>query len=132
MNNPLRVMALAGTAFLSATAFAQESGSPPSYARNQGVQGQQQSNGDQERSGQGGMGRHGPPAEAISACAGKNQDAQCSFVTPRGETMNGSCRQVPEGKFACVPKNMGGSGGSGGGGGRMHGGGQGGMPQGGQ
>lgn len=128
MNNTLRTITLAGTTFLATIAFAQESGNPPSYARNQGIQGQPP-NGNQGPGGQGGMGRHGPPPEAISACASKNQEIPCSFVTPRGDTINGTCRQVPEGKFACVPQNMGGPGG---GVRRMQGGPQGGTPPGGQ
>lgn len=128
MNNTLRAMAIAGATFLASMAIAQESGSAPSYARNQGTQGQQgQPNGNQGPGGQGGKSRHGPPPEAVSACAGKHQDMQCSFVNPRGNTMNGSCRQVPEGKVACVPNDMGGPGAPGGGGRRMQGGNPGGM-----
>ena len=133
MSNKLGRMAIIGTAFLAAGAFAQPSGGPPSYARNQGGQGQPgMPNGNQAPGGPGGMARHGPPPEAVSACAGKNGNAPCSFVTPRGNTLDGLCRQVPEGKFACVPKYMGGPGGPQGGNHRQPGGAGGGMPPGGQ
>lgn len=48
------------------------------------------------------MPRHGPPKEAVEACAGKQDAAACSF-TGRHGSMSGSCRMVPEGKMACVP-----------------------------
>jgi hypothetical protein len=71
---------------------------------------------DQSRQGPGGMagnsmrqaprqrpGRHQPPAEALSACSGSSRGAACSFVSPRGNTINGAC-QSPAGELACVPQ----------------------------
>lgn len=46
--------------------------------------------------------RHGPPKEAVDACAGKQNGAACTFTAPHG-AMTGTCRVVPEGKMACVP-----------------------------
>jgi hypothetical protein len=48
-------------------------------------------------------GRHQPPAEALRACAGSSDGSSCSFVTPRGDTLNGSCLS-PAGELACVPQ----------------------------
>ncbi len=48
-------------------------------------------------------GRHQPPAEALSACSGLSRDAACSFASPRGDTISGTC-QSPAGELACVPQ----------------------------
>lgn len=49
---------------------------------------------------------HGPPPEALQACAGKSQGAACS-VTFRGETLQGTCEAPPDGAaLACRPANM--------------------------
>lgn len=48
-------------------------------------------------------GRHQPPAEALNACSGLSQNAACSFVSPRGDTLKGTC-QSPAGELACVPQ----------------------------
>lgn len=37
----------------------------------------------------------GPPPEALAACSGKTQGAACSFKTPRGDQMNGTCALPP-------------------------------------
>lgn len=47
-----------------------------------------------------------PPKEAISACKGEAVDSSCVVETPRGDTLEGTCKNTPDGKyFACVPKN---------------------------
>ena len=47
--------------------------------------------------------RHHPPPAAVAACADKAADMACAFVTPRGDTLSGMCRQIPSGVLACVP-----------------------------
>lgn len=51
-------------------------------------------------------GHRGPPPEALAACKSLAANAACSFVTPRRETLQGTCRKVPEGALACVPNHM--------------------------
>ncbi len=36
---------------------------------------------------------HGPPPEAYTACEGKNVGDTAEFVSPRGETVRGTCEQ---------------------------------------
>lgn len=50
-------------------------------------------------------GRGGPPAEAIEACADKAENDSCSFSSPRGDMVEGSCISPPrgEGSLACAP-----------------------------
>lgn len=43
-----------------------------------------------------------PPAEAINACAGLNEGANCTFDTPEG-SITGACINVPIQELACVP-----------------------------
>ncbi len=52
-------------------------------------------------------GRHrGPPQEAIEACSGKPEGAECSFVGRRGETLEGTCFAGRyEGDLACRPSH---------------------------
>ncbi|MEA2029128.1 MAG: hypothetical protein U9N49_09145 [Campylobacterota bacterium] len=51
-------------------------------------------------------GKRVPPQEAISACSGKSENSSCSVITPRGNTLEGSCKNTPDGKyFACISKN---------------------------
>lgn len=38
--------------------------------------------------------RHGPPQEAIDACKGKKDGDAASVKTPRGDTVQGTCRLV--------------------------------------
>jgi YHYH protein len=54
------------------------------------------------RSGPPGGGRR-PPPEAIAACSGRSSSAQCQFVSPRGDSIVGTC-QSPGGTLACVPE----------------------------
>lgn len=47
-----------------------------------------------------------PPQEAITICEGKSEGDSCSVTSPRGDTLEGTCRNTPDNKyFACVPKN---------------------------
>lgn len=47
-----------------------------------------------------------PPQEAIAICDGQDEGTSCSMTTPRGDTMEGTCGNTPDGKyFACKPKN---------------------------
>jgi hypothetical protein len=46
-----------------------------------------------------------PPQEALSACSGSTKGAVCSFMSPRGDTVAGTC-DIPPGAtgLACVPR----------------------------
>lgn len=44
-----------------------------------------------------------PPQEAINACASKPSGEYCSFVSPRGDTITGTCQMPHAGPLACVP-----------------------------
>lgn len=37
----------------------------------------------------------GPPPEALAACNGKAAGAACTFRTPRGDSMSGTCAAPP-------------------------------------
>jgi hypothetical protein len=50
----------------------------------------------------GAPGRRGPPPEALSACSGIDVGDACAVDTPRGDTLEGTCRATPDGT-ACVP-----------------------------
>lgn len=48
-----------------------------------------------------------PPTEAITICEGKSQGDSCSMNSPRGDSLDGTCENTPDGKyFACKPENM--------------------------
>jgi len=48
-----------------------------------------------------------PPQEALSACSGKSDGASCGFISPRGDTISGTCRTPPaQSSLACVPMGM--------------------------
>ena len=40
-----------------------------------------------------GMRRHGPPPEAYEACEGKSAGVEAELITPRGETVTGTCKE---------------------------------------
>ncbi len=40
-----------------------------------------------------GIRHHGPPPEAYAACEGKNVGDSAQFVSPRGDTVTGTCEQ---------------------------------------
>lgn len=44
-----------------------------------------------------------PPQAAINACSGKSANSGCSFSGGQG-TISGTCRNTPDGSFACVPQ----------------------------
>jgi hypothetical protein len=47
-----------------------------------------------------------PPQEAISICEGQSEGNSCSVTSPRGDTLEGTCKNTPDEKyFACIPKN---------------------------
>jgi hypothetical protein len=47
---------------------------------------------------------HGPPPEAVAACSGQQAGAACSFATPDGTQLQGSCRAALDGATAaCAP-----------------------------
>ena len=58
-------------------------------------------------SGPSALDHHGPPQEAIDACAKLRDGDTCSF-THHGHNVDGSCRTGPDGSgaLACAPKNM--------------------------
>jgi hypothetical protein len=45
-----------------------------------------------------------PPQEAIDACAGRTQNAACSFTGGNGGTIAGICQTIQSGQLACVPQ----------------------------
>ena len=53
------------------------------------------------------QGRHGPPPEAIDACAGLAIDQACEFVSRRGDTLTGVCfaPEREDAVLACRPEN---------------------------
>ncbi|HJU13232.1 MAG TPA: YHYH protein [Candidatus Nitrosotalea sp.] len=44
-----------------------------------------------------------PPQVAINACSGKSSGSYCSFTSPRGDTISGTCQVPPTGSLACIP-----------------------------
>jgi len=49
--------------------------------------------GGDESSQEKGRRRHGPPPEAYTACEGKSAGDTAEFVSPRGDTVTGTCVQ---------------------------------------
>lgn len=47
----------------------------------------------------------GPPSEAVEACLDVDEGGECAFEMPRHE-IRGTCRAVPEGQVACVPRHV--------------------------
>jgi len=46
-----------------------------------------------------------PPKEAITACQDKDTGTTCSMQTPRGDTLEGTCKYTPDEKyFVCMPE----------------------------
>jgi hypothetical protein len=48
-------------------------------------------------------GRVKPPPEAIAACKGKSEGVAVQFTTPRGDTLQGVCKEF-EGSLAAMPE----------------------------
>lgn len=70
--------------------------------RRQQGQGVGQQGMDQQQGMPGGQ-RRMPPPEAIAACNGQPQGASCSFITPRGDQIQGSCDVPTSAGYACKP-----------------------------
>ena len=51
------------------------------------------SDGNDRSSQNAGRRQHGPPPEAYTACEGKNLGDTAEFVSPRGDTVTGTCKQ---------------------------------------
>ncbi|QEL57319.1 YHYH protein [Chromobacterium paludis] len=52
---------------------------------------------------EGGRAPRQPPREAVNACQGLQPEQACRIATPRGETLDGQCRQLGA-RLACVPR----------------------------
>lgn len=50
-------------------------------------------------------GRHGPPPEAIEACASASEGDNCSFTGREGETLQGTCETARDEQLVCAPEN---------------------------
>ena len=61
---------------------------------------------DAGASGSGGR-HHGPPQEAIAACAGKTDGATVSFTGRTGKSITGTCKTGPDGVMAARPEHSG-------------------------
>jgi len=48
--------------------------------------------------------RRGPPEEAIAACESVSEGEACSFESPRGDVIQGSCEITRANVAACVPE----------------------------
>jgi|SRR5579883_1705657 len=44
-----------------------------------------------------------PPQEAIDACNNKTIGNQCSFTSPHGDQISGTCQIPPNNQLACIP-----------------------------
>lgn len=52
-----------------------------------------------------GGGHHqGPPPEALKACEGKSPGDAVQLQTPYGQTITGTCREMPDGRLAAMPQ----------------------------
>jgi hypothetical protein len=66
----------------------------------------QQPPSDQPPSDQQGHHHHGPPPEALAACKSATSGQQCSFTSPHGDQISGTCTSREEGKpLACRPSH---------------------------
>ncbi|CAA6804880.1 MAG: Unknown protein [uncultured Sulfurovum sp.] len=51
-------------------------------------------------------GKRTPPPAAIEICEGQDEGSSCTMETPRGDTVEGTCKNTPDGLyFACKPKH---------------------------
>ncbi|MGB1110127.1 MAG: YHYH protein [Gammaproteobacteria bacterium] len=82
-------------------------GGPETGGQRMGGQGQGQRQGQGMGMSQGRRGPPGggPPQEAIDICDGKREGVSCSFPGRGGREVSGSCRSLPDGKFACAPRH---------------------------
>jgi hypothetical protein len=74
-------------------------GKPAQYMVISNGQGGQNGQSSQGLPNQGGT----PPQEAISACSGKSSGASCSFTSPHGDAISGTCQIPPSSSLACIP-----------------------------
>ena len=59
---------------------------------------------DQPPGDQPGRHHHGPPPEALAACKSATSGQQCSFTSPHGDQISGTCTSRDAGKpLACRP-----------------------------
>lgn len=50
-------------------------------------------------------GERKPPQEAINICEGQENGSECKMITPRGDTLTGTCQNTPDDKyFVCMPE----------------------------
>ncbi|MDO6562800.1 hypothetical protein Q4488_05320 [Amphritea sp. 1_MG-2023] len=49
--------------------------------------------------------RHGPPQEAIEACASADKGDSCSFSGREGEKLKGVCDKRGDEQLSCAPEN---------------------------
>jgi hypothetical protein len=62
--------------------------------------------GDQPPGDQQGRHHHGPPPEALAACKSATSGQQCSFTSPHGDQISGTCNSREESKpLACRPSH---------------------------
>ena len=51
------------------------------------------------------MSRREPPKEAISICEDQDEGSSCTFSSPRGDSLSGTCSYTPDKKyFVCMPE----------------------------
>jgi hypothetical protein len=53
---------------------------------------------------QGGGHPPGSPPEALKACEGKSAGDAVQIQTPHGDTITGTCREMPDGRLAAMPQ----------------------------
>lgn len=46
-----------------------------------------------------------PPAAAIETCQGETDGDSCTMTGKEGDNLEGTCRTVSTGEFACVPNH---------------------------
>ena len=71
--------------FLAGVSYAQES------TDQNAVSSQGQQSGEEH-------GHHTPSQAAIDACSGKSESDDCSFTTPRGKDVTGTCSKIKDGQ----------------------------------
>lgn len=82
-------------------------GKPSEYmvisGQNQNTPNQNTSNQGTIQDGQNQNNPRTPPQEAIDACNNKSIGNQCSFTSPHGDQISGTCQIPPNNQLACVP-----------------------------
>lgn len=49
--------------------------------------------------------RRGPPPEAVEACQAQSVGDSCTFISPKGDTIEGICEIMRGDIIACLPDN---------------------------